>query len=124
MKVATRRQTALTGCMNIHTMRAMIESSYKRMGGALAASSVLNLRRAAGADEVSKTDLAGRVGMSRQTMSARLNLGDMKLSEFIAASLALGRRPSDLMDAAEDALDATSIPAPADPNPTEAGVES
>ena len=102
----------------------MIESSYKRMGGALAASSVLNLRRAAGADEVSKTDLAGRVGMSRQTMSARLNLGDMKLSEFIAASLALGRRPSDLMDAAEDALDATSIPAPADPDPIEAGAES
>ena len=92
----------------------MIESSYKRLGGVLAASSVLHLRRAAGADEVSKTELAGRVGMSRQTMSARLNRGDMKLSEFTAAALALGLRPGDLMAAAEDAIGLQPTPTPAD----------
>ncbi|RSX56738.1 hypothetical protein D2E24_1028 [Bifidobacterium samirii] len=47
-------------------------------------------------------------------MSAHLNHGDMRLSEFIAASLALNRRPSDLMAAAEDAIGISPTPALAD----------
>ena len=85
----------------------------------VAAAAVASVRRAAAGDEVSKTELARRLGMGRQTISSHFGKGDMSLSEFIAASLALGRRPSDLLADAEG-----SAPALAGPDPVEAGVES
>lgn len=71
------------------------ELSYT--GPRLATAAVRELRRAAGADEVSKTALAGRLGISRQTMSKRFQHGDMKLSEFFSAALSMNRNPGDLL---------------------------
>lgn len=84
----------------------MIESSYKTAIAELTAATVLGLRRAAGADEVTKTALAGQIGMSRQTLAERFKAGDMKLSEFAAAALALNRKPSELLAAAENTIPA------------------
>lgn len=73
---------------------------------ALTSAGVRELRRAAGADEVTKTALAGQIGMSRQTLAGRFKTGDMKLSEFTAAALALNRKPSELLAAAESTIPA------------------
>ncbi|NEG95978.1 hypothetical protein GFD17_04230 [Bifidobacterium sp. SMB2] len=75
-------------------------------GPLLATATVRELRRAAGADEVSKTALAGRLGISRQTMSKRFQQGDMKLSEFFDAALSMNRDPGDILAAATATLNA------------------
>lgn len=58
------------------------------------------LRRAAGADEVTKTELANRIGVSRQTVSKRFRCGDMKLSEFVASAMSLNKNPAELLQQA------------------------
>ncbi|RSX52683.1 hypothetical protein D2E23_0411 [Bifidobacterium callimiconis] len=81
------------------------------VGLRIAAAGVRSIRRAAAGDEIPKKVLAVRLGMHRQTLSTRLSRGDMKLSEFVSAALAVGERPSDLLATAEDAAD---LPALAD----------
>lgn len=77
-------------------------------GDLITAAGVRELRRAAGANEVPKTTLAGRIGVSRQTITERFKQGDMKLSEFVACSLSLGSRPSELLAKAEQSVENTS----------------
>lgn len=79
------------------TVMVMTSFEYKAVGRQVAAAGVRNLRRAAAGDEVSKTALADRLGMRRQTLATHFSRGDMKLSEFTSAALSLGRRPSDLL---------------------------
>ena len=79
----------------------MFESTYIPDGDLIVKESIRQLRRAMGAEEITKTALAPKLGVSRQTLSGRFSDGDMKLSEFVAASIAAGRKPSDLIATAE-----------------------
>ncbi|KFI50053.1 hypothetical protein BBIA_2186 [Bifidobacterium biavatii DSM 23969] len=83
-------------------------------GERLTVASVKELKRAAGADAVTNTELTVPLGLSRQTISDRFASGDMKLSEFVAAALYLKRKPSELMALAEESSVKSSASALAD----------
>ncbi|AKV55101.1 hypothetical protein [Bifidobacterium actinocoloniiforme] len=67
----------------------MKESSYK-----LAAQAIDGLRKKALMNEQPKTELASALHISRPTLNARFEAGDMMLSKFIQLSREVGVEPS------------------------------
>lgn len=55
------------------------------------------LRRAAKANDLTKTRMAAAIGVSRPTLDARLESGDMKLTEFLHLAVAAKQKPSEAL---------------------------
>lgn len=83
----------------------MKEPSYKTIEES-AAHAIDNLRRAAQAEDMTKKSMAAAIGISRPTLGARFNDGDMKLSEFLKLSFAAGKTPSEMLKCCDAMLTA------------------
>ncbi|MFC2626315.1 MAG: hypothetical protein ACFNZJ_04175 [Parascardovia denticolens] len=64
------------------------------------ATAIDKLRREALAAEITETNLAPKLGMTRQTLASKYKKGDMKLSEFIAAAHLIGTNPINILTSA------------------------
>ncbi|MCI1984109.1 MAG: hypothetical protein LKJ47_04990 [Bifidobacteriaceae bacterium] len=71
----------------------MKEHSYT-----LVAQSIDELRKTALANEQTKTKLSETLNISRPTLNARFNDGDMKLTEFVELAVAVGKKPSKVIE--------------------------
>lgn len=62
-------------------------------GNKIAASAVKSLRDKSLLDEVPKTEIARKTGVSRNSVAKRLKSGDMKISVFLDTASAVGADP-------------------------------
>ena len=62
------------------------------------------LRRAAKANDLTKTRMAEAIGVSRPTLDSRLESGDMKLTEFLHLAVAAKKKPSEAMVCCDNIL--------------------
>ena len=62
------------------------------------------LRRAARANDLTKTQMAHIVGVSTPTLDRRFEDGDLRLSQFLKLAAAAGVKPSDAIRLCDDAV--------------------
>ena len=92
-KTFTNRRVDLTWRKSPLTLEVMKDISYivKEASGA----AVDGLRRAAKANDLTKTRMAEAIGVSRPNLDSRLESGDMKLTEFLHLAVAAKKKPSE-----------------------------
>ncbi|MCI1914617.1 MAG: hypothetical protein LKJ05_02655 [Bifidobacteriaceae bacterium] len=76
----------------------MVESSNK-----VAARAVELLRKAALVSEIPKTKIASQIGARRQSVAARFEKGDMKMTDYLKTANAIGVNPVEILQEATDA---------------------
>lgn len=69
-----------------------------------ACSAVDYLRRAARANDLTKTQMAHIAGVSMPTLDRRFEDGDLRLSQFLKLAAAAGVKPSDAIKLCDDAV--------------------
>lgn len=62
------------------------------------------LRRAARANDLTKTQMAHIAGVSTPTLGRRFEDGDLRLSQFLKLAAAAGVKPSDAIKLCDDAV--------------------
>lgn len=62
------------------------------------------LRRAARANDLTKTQMAHVAGVSTPTLDRRFEDGDLRLSQFLKLAAAAGVKPSDAIKLCDDAV--------------------
>lgn len=62
------------------------------------------LRRAARANDLTKTQMAHIAGVSTPTLDRRFEDGDLRLSQFLKLAAAAGVKPSDAIKLCDDAV--------------------